>query len=239
MKIRFVGLSLLILLTDLSANAQSVVGDLPGKGLDIQTGPGGFVTQLPLAPAETKGDVYLNSDWAVADIKIFNQQGELKQVPIRIDLKANEVEINTQNQVKILSGIKVDRILITNNKTGSIDKYINAKKYKLNGVSANGFVKVLDSAKWQLFVKPQLKLVQSNYVAALDAGDRNDKWVKEEVYFFSKDSNLYQVYSSTKKFSQQFGENANKVQGFIKTNKLNLKNYKDLFGLFNYLNENI
>lgn len=239
MKIKFGTLCFSLLLVGHGIRAQSVIGDVPGKGLDIQTGQGGFVTQLPQAPAETKGDVYLNSEWAIADIKIYNQDNELKQLPIKIDLKSNEIEINAQNNIKILSGNQVEQLRITSGSTGTFDNYVNGKKYKLNGTPINGFIKIIDSAKWQLLIKPQLKLVQANYVAALDAGDRSDRWVKEEIYFFAKDSNLYRVQTSSKKFSQQFNEDAVKIQMFIKDNKINLKDQKDLQSLLTFLNENL
>jgi hypothetical protein len=235
MKIRYAGLSLLMILLKVSTNAQ-IMGDVPGKGLDMQTGPGGFVTQLPMAERETKGDVYLNSEWSTADIKVYGQQNELKQFRMRVDLNSNEIEINAQNQIKVLQGNRVERFQIVNSKDGAVEKYVNAKRYKLKGIQYHGFMKMIDSAKWQLLVKPQLKLIKSNYVAALDAGENSDKWVKEDIFFFAKDTTLYEVYSSAKKFTVQFDEDAEKVQSFIKMNKINLKQPTDLFKVITFLN---
>lgn len=216
-----------------------VAGEAQGKGMDMQTSPGGFIKQLPMAPAETKGDVYLNSEWSLANITLFNQNAdELKEYPVRVNLQTNDIEINYQNQVKVLSGRAIKYFTLKKS-DGAQEKYVNGKRYKLNDVPMAGFLKVVDSSKWELVSKTQLKVIQASYVSALDAGDRSDKIVKEEIFYFSKDATLYQVYPSSKKFAVQFKENSELVKNFIKTNDLNLKNQLDLHQIQVFLSESL
>lgn len=224
-------------LTNYAVQAQ-VVGGIPGKGMDMQTQPNGFVTQLPMAPPETKGDVYLYSDWMMADILLYHQNTKLSRYLIRVDLESNSVEINHQNQIKVLAGNRVKEFSLMRT-SGVAEKFVNGGAFKLNGVNLDGFLKVIDSGKWQLLSKVQLKLIKATYVAALDAGNRNDSLVKEEVYFFSKDYTLYQVYSSSKKFAAQFNENGELVKSFIKTHKLDLKSLLSLHQIQTFLNERL
>ncbi len=215
--------------------SQAVVGGVSSKGLDMQASPGGFVTQLPMAPAETKGDVYLNSEWIIADIALFNQTSELKDYSIKINLQTNDIEINYQNQVRVLSGRNVKHFTLKKN-DGAFEKYVNGKSYTLNNTPIVGFFKVIDSGKWELLIKPQVKLVKSSYVAALDAGDRSDYLVKEEVYFFSKNKSLYETRMPVKRFSKQFSENEIPLSNFIKEHDLGLKRIDDLKELLHFMN---
>lgn len=226
-----------LLLQHFASIAQSVVGNVPGKGMDIQSGPGGFVSQLPPAPSEPKGDVYMNSDWSVADLTLYNDT-ELKDLRVRLDLSKNEFEINHDGKVKVLEGTRVKNFSLLSAQTGKRETFQNAKTFKVDGVPIIGFLRAVDATdQMQLVGKTDLKLIQAAYVAALDAGTKKDKLVKRETYFFAKNSNLYEVLPNANKFSAQFGENSDEVKEFIKSNKLSLKNEDHLRALLGFLSK--
>lgn len=210
-----------------------VVGNMPGKGLDIQTSPGGFVTQLPPAKPEAKGDVYLNNDWTLADITLVNAETVLTGYFVRVDLSTNDLELNVKDQVKILVASKVQSFVLNNASSGRV-KYINGQYYSFNGVKTNGFLRVIEDGEWKLLEKTSLKLVKANYVASLDAGVREDRLVKEKIYYLTKEDKLYEVRSSVKKFANQFGDKSNDLEKYIKANKLNLKQEGDLRKLLEF-----
>jgi hypothetical protein len=216
-----------------SAGYAQVVGNMPGKGLDIQTSPGGFVTQLPPAKPEAKGDVYLNSDWTLADITLVNAQTVLSGHFVRVDLSTNDLEINVKDQIKVLVGAKVQSFVLNDASRGRI-KYINGQDYSFDGVKTTGFLRVIEDGEWKLVEKTSLKLVKANYVASLDAGVREDRLVKEKIYFLAKEGKLYEVHPSIKKFANQFGEKADDLVKYIKENKLNLKQEDDLKRLLEF-----
>lgn len=210
-----------------------VVGNMPGKGLDIQTLPGGFVTQLPPAQAETKGDVYLITDWALADITLTNSESVLSGYFVRVDLSTNNIELKVEDQIKVLVGNKVQSFILNDVLLGHA-KYINVQEYSLNGIKMNGFFRVIEDKEWKLLEKTTLKLVKANYVASLDAGVREDRLIKEKTYFLAKENKLYEVRSSAKKFASQFGEKSDDLMKYIKGNNINLKQENDLRKLLEF-----
>src|SRR6187551_2580653 len=112
------------LFLNLAAQAQ-VVGNQPAAGMDMQTQTGGFVKQLPPAPPETKGDVYLYSDWMMASIQLYENNTKLSRMPIRLDLQTNVLEIQYQNQVRILHGNRIKAFTIESNKDGAAEEFVN------------------------------------------------------------------------------------------------------------------
>jgi hypothetical protein len=229
-------ITLTLLLSPFATLAQTV-GNLPGKGMDAQTYRGGFITQLPPAPREQKGDVYLTSDWVKADFTLENDT-ELKEISTRLDLNRNEFEINYEGNIRILAGSRVRKFSSFSSQSGSIAVYQNAKDFKLNGVPPVGFLREIEAEnEMALFGKTNLKLIEASYVAALDAGTKDDKLVKRETYFFAKNATLYEVLGNASKFAAQFGEQGDEIKGFIKANKLSLKNEDHLKVLLAFLSK--
>lgn len=215
---------------------QLPMGTVAGSSLDMRTTAYGYINQLKARPAETLGDVYLNEDWLLADIELNNGNTVLKNIPVKINLQTSELEIKHQNQVKVLpSGkVKVFRLLMTN---GTVEKFVNARAYKLDNTPLNGFLQSIDSGKWELLVRPEVKLVKSNYNQALDIGERNDKYVKGETLYLAKDNQLYETRLSRQKFVKNFSGSEDVVSAFIKEHNINIKKVEDLRVLVGFLNK--
>ncbi len=224
-------LTLLTLLC--STGYGQVVGNMPGKGLDIQTSPGGFVTQLPPAKHEAKGDVYLNSEWTLADITLVNAETTLSGYFARVDLSTNDLELKVKDQIKVLIAAKVQSFVLNDVSQGRV-KYVNGHDYTFDETKVDGFLRVIEDGEWKLFEKTSLKLVKANYVASLDAGVREDRLIKDKVYYLANGDRLYEVRSSAKKFASQFGEKYDDLMKYIKENKLNLKQEDDLKKLMQF-----
>lgn len=217
---------------------QSVMGNIPGKLIDVKTGSNAVVTQLAMAPPTTNGDVYLHSDWALANITLSDEKTQLTGYPVKLDLKTNNLEIRYDNQVKLLPARRIrEFVLLRNN--GVREKFVNASKYVLNESPIEGFLHVVDTGKWALLKKTDLKMIESSYNAALDVGQRDHRLVKDERSFFSRGNTLYEIDLSLKKFCKQFIGHESAISKFIKEEKLSLKKADDLHALLVFLNTHI
>ena len=63
------------------------------------------------------------------------------------------------------------------------------------------------------------------------------KQKKEKFYMKMENGSVSEIPSSKGKFSELFGENASKVEEFIKKNKISLSTEKDLKTLFQFINK--
>lgn len=220
----------------LTIHAQpNIMGTVAGKNVQIQSAANGVVTSLPLAPAETVGEVYLDSYWRSADITLTDQT-ELKGYPIKVNFKTSDLEIQYERQTKVLPGSRVSHFAILN-ADGSMDKYINGKNHLLNNVPVRGFLQVLDSGKWSLLKKTDIKIIEASYNPALAVGQRDNQIVKSEASFLSHGNMLYELDGSAKKFSKQFAGHEAAISKFMKEEKINLKKTDGAAALLRFLNE--
>lgn len=229
-----------------SVTSSNVVGTVPGKQIDIKSGTRSIITELPVKKGEPEGDVYLNSDWALADLTLSNNADILKGLPVKLNLQRVEFEINVNNQIKVLPGSRVREFLLLQT-NGLKKKYVNGNAYKLNGAAVDGFLhrietniaeQKLNTSPWQLFVRQQLTIIASNYNAALDMGNRSDRFVKTESILLEKGGVLYETKAAKKNFVKIFTGNEETVRKFIKEKKINPKKREDLIILVMFLNDN-
>jgi hypothetical protein len=235
MKIKFVAFLLFILLFKFNSNAQNVVGDIPGKGLDIQTNPQGFVSQLPPAPAEIQGNYYLTDEWSLGTI--YLDKIKLENYYIRYDIKLNQFELKAGNSIKVLDGKRVKNFSIQNIAKAITDEYINAKDFTLNNVALTGFLKIITDGRWKLLSRTETKFIKSGYVSALDAGEKNDQITKTEKFYVANGSVLIDAKMLKKKnYQELFSKESEETQKSIASSNFNTKNVLDLSRLVNLLN---
>jgi hypothetical protein len=234
MKKNVISAAVLAIMLSFQAHAQTVVGGNNAAGMDIQTGPGGFITQLPPAPPEVKGSYYLTEDWKRGTL--YLQETALKDYYFRYDIQHNQFEIKTENQVKVLTGQRVAKFEQDNGE--GVAAYVNAKPYTLEGVPLQGFLQVIVDGNWDLVSKTEVKLVKAGYVAALDAGSPDSKLEKSEKYYLSdKQGHLVLAQSIKKKnIPTIFQEEPKETQDRLIAANLNSKRLLDLTNMVNILN---
>lgn len=116
-----------------------------------------------------------------------------------------------------------------------LDKTFKILSYK----NKLGYYQVISKGKFNLFSKPfvifhQGKPPKNNF--ELNVPARYEK--KDDRIFVSIENNdLIKLPKRKKDFYKIFGNKANEVKKFMKSNKLNRKKIDDLIKLFNYLNK--
>jgi hypothetical protein len=235
MKKHVISAALLALMLSFQAHAQTV-GNNTTAGLDIQTNSGGFVTQLPPAPPEIKGSYYLTEDWKRGSI--YLKEMSLKDYYFKYDIQHNQFEIKIENQVKVLSGQRVEKFEQDDNTNAGLNIYVNSRGYTLDGTPVQGFLQVIIDGNWDLVSKTEVKLVKSGYVAALDAGSPDAQLSKSDKYYLAdKQGHLILAQSIKKKsIPEIFQQEPKEAQDRLIAANLNSKRLPDLINMVGILN---
>src|SRR5215208_1876477 len=67
----------------------------------------GYLTQIPPKPAGVVGSVYLNEDWKETKLKLKKEMygvSQLEGVNMKLDLKTNTLEFQTEKGIKVIGG---------------------------------------------------------------------------------------------------------------------------------------
>lgn len=200
---------------------------------NTSTGASQGISTFNNSEREVTGSSYLIKEWSVGSIITYNNEGD-SNIPIRYDLEGNVVEYKKGIQTYWLKGDRVKKIQWLNPKTAETETFINAKEYK--GL-VKGFVKVIYDGNYSLIENYSLDKKENATVSALDIGTNGEKIiVKSDLYFLEGDQ--YQlVPTSKKKFVEILPEDIQtQTLAFIKSEKISLRDNKDLVKLFQWLN---
>lgn len=213
-----------------------VVGGVQSKGMDMNAQAYGFVKEIRAEPKEIKGNLYLNQDWMIGQVKFINNV-TIQDKAIRYNIKSNSFEIKLDGVVKGIDGRNVLGFEVMNRTSLEKESYVVASKYKLNDVELTGFLQILSSnGEYNLFSKTHVELVQGMYVAALDMGEDEDAYVKKVKYYIGKNGKLMDFSANRKKFAKLFPGKENEILEFIKSESISLKDGNDLISIIEFIN---
>jgi hypothetical protein len=168
-----------------------------------------------------KGDVYLEEEWQLGDLKLKNGM-LLEDLWMRYDLMSNYLEIRTEKAVKVLNEDKVASFTLMN-EMGSVHTFTNADQYVQDDVELLGVFEVLADGQYKLFARPELKIKEPNYVPAFDVGTMDTKILKDKTYYLAKGNEVLEVKGNQKKLMEFFNEKPEELQEFMKRNRLSFK----------------
>ncbi len=203
----------------------------------LNASPGGTITEFRMPNPKTEGSVYLLEGWTLADVTLKNGL-ELNSYFIRYDLQNHLVEIKADEKVKVIDESKVKVFKWLNGKNAQREEYLNGSSFRLDGGVLLGFFKLEYQGESRLLSYTNLKLQKSNYVPALNSGEKNNKLVKKTSVYIEKDKSLFKVPKSRKNFLELeiFEGKSNEILKFIKNNNLSIKQKNDLIEILKFLN---
>lgn len=187
-----------------------------------------FITNRSININSQIGSPFINSNWQLANIVTLEDRSEILQVPVRIDVKFNLIEINHEEKVKVLHC----------SNTYSVEIVMNGEKYYSNkalGIKEpEGFYKVIYTNKSSLLCFYSSKVVEGAYNPVLSAGIKEDKMIVESTYYISQNGKLTKLENSRKKLFKQF-ENQPEVAQYIKDQRIMPKAEVDLVKLLRFI----
>jgi hypothetical protein len=226
------GISQAVLTENLRAtNALDRLGTFSGNNVpDMLYG-------IPFPPGKVVGDTYLDENWRVSTVVLYENDKVIEGYPARYDIAANELEFNAKNGVKVLNGDKVKSFVWIDSQTNLPSYYISAKEFKnKDNVPLLGFFEVLVDGTMPLLKKTKVVVKKADYNAALNVGSRDDKILKNEELFYVKDKQVFKLPSSGKKMLALFGDKSSDIKKYIDENNLSLSKEGDLIAVFESYN---
>lgn len=191
---------------------------------------GGLIDEIPLKPIETSGSFYLNEEFQIGNILLKNRR-EIKNYPIKYDLKYNRMEINAGNIIKVLNCEDIYNFYIF----GDNEEYRNVDYFDETN-DLGGFFQIIASGSVSLLQHTDIKIMPANYVPETDTGRRSDKIVKTDSYFFSKGKRVFEITGRKNKDLDIFGDRESQVKEFVQDEKISFKNENDLVKLVSFYN---
>lgn len=181
---------------------------------------------------EEKGSYYYNDYWQTGEIILISGD-VIKDYPFKYDIKKNIIEIKVDDIIKVLSIGRVKEIIWVDKK-GKIEVLRNTMLYE--NYSGTGFFSILYEGKKSFLKKTFLKIIDPNYVNALDVGEQDKKIVKRDLYFVAEGNQVFSIKKKRKQILKQLGEKADNVKNYADENNLNFKDDNNIVKIFNYYN---
>ncbi len=193
---------------------------------------------VPLPPGRVVGDVYYDKKWNIARVMLSNNDQIIEGIRVRYDLAESAIELKGKQSVKVLDVSKIKSVVWIDSLTQAKRYFVNGNQYQLEGVPLLGLLEVLADGRFPLLKRTMIVIKKATYNAAVDAGSRDTKIIKESTCYFVNGNDLRPA-KSKKTLLAAFGEHADDMEKYIKVNKLNLNSERGLTLLFAYYNSKI
>ena len=211
-----------------ATNTLEKLQDLDGMGTtDLLYG-------IPLPEGNVIGDTYLNPEWRLCSILLYDNNKLLEGYPARYDIHADALEISARNGVRMLKGNKVKSFLWIDDKTGSPFYYVNGRELSKEFI---GFFKVLVDGEKPLFERVLLDIKKADYNIQFNVGSLDDKVLKKFKYYTRENGELIELPSSRKKLLHFFNDRNSEMESFMKEKNLAAKKGEELVMVFRHYNE--
>lgn len=236
-KTRF--LFVIIVFIPFISSAQSTMGGATANAYDMNTEIGGMVSVVDFTNYDPIGDVYLFEDWRSGRLTLKNGVTTTSLV-LRINLLNNSIDVKDKGKVRTFSIEKIEHVDIAV-LSDSLVRYVNPNQYQFSdNTPVIGLLrKVTQGEKWTLIERNYLKIYEANYVKALDAGSKQDRYETTRELYMLNEGTIYPVLGSRRKFVKGLGLTESQAEGllsYMKENKSSNKRHNDLYDIVAFLN---
>lgn len=191
---------------------------------------------IPLPEGKVVGDTYLSTQWKRSVILLYDNNKLIEGFPVRYDIKSDDLEVKGRSDIKVLEGRKVKSFMWIDSGRSEPYYFVNAKDFKEDGVPLTGFFEVLVDGNTPLFKKVNLSVKKADYNVTLSMGSRDDKILKNSVYYLANGNRVSEIPGSKKKFLQLLKSKADQVESYMDENGLSVKKEEELVAIFKYYN---
>ncbi|WP_435354546.1 hypothetical protein [Emticicia sp. SJ17W-69] len=196
---------------------------------------------------EVVGSYYLDTDWSVATVKFYPKtistpKGTVKldsltDVQIRVILQGNDIEFNTPEGIKVISGTLVKSFSLQKRNQLTPVNYISTLEFIDNFDKVKpSFFEVLVDGKTKLLEYLKISTQKPDYVEAFNVGSKDLKIIKEKQLFVNKGKEVVRFNTNKKDLFDLMADKKPEIEKYIKDNNLSLKDRADLLKIFTYYN---
>jgi hypothetical protein len=192
------------------------------------------------------GSYYLDQDWSLATVRFYPKtistpKGTVKldsltEVQIKIILFGNDVEFNTPEGVKVISGTLVKGFTLQ--KPNQLPKnYINTLEFVDNYDKIKpSFFELLVDGKVKLLEYTKINIQKPDYVEAFNTGSKDTKITKDKQLYITQGKEVLRLNTNKKEILELMSDKKTEVEAFIKQNNLSVKDRVDLLQIFKFYN---
>lgn len=182
---------------------------------------------------DMEGSPYLQDNWAKGEVKMAN--GDVfTDVDLKYDLVGDILLFKNKKEepLEFVQPVKEFSIIYSNK--GEVENITYRNGYPAHeGLSEQNFYKVIADGKTSL-LKKETKVVRNE--TSYNSATITKKLFSNEVYYIYKDGKFTRVKKDQKSLLVALKGQEGKLKEFIKSNKLSLKEDKDLAKLISYYN---
>jgi len=189
--------------------------------------------KLPSKQIDVLGSVYIIENWTNGRVLTINNE-EISSLPLKYDLKNKELQIKFHEDVKVLSAKEIKYFELYEN--GDKKIYFNSRNFKCPTFRDIFIEEIIKGEKLSLYKSIEITIQKAQYVAALDAGNPSDRFIKKRSLYIVVNNDLFKLGKTKKDILSIFGDQSILIQDYSKKNNLNLKNERHLMKIVEYYN---
>ena len=155
---------------------------------------------------------------------------------IRVILYGNDIEFNTPEGIKVISGTLIKSFTLQ--KPNQLPKtYISTLEFVDNYDKIKpSFFEILVDGKIKLLEYVKVNIVKPDYVEAFNVGSKDIKITKDRQFFITKGGEVLKLNTNKKEILELMTDKKAAVETFIKQNNLSVKDRVDLLQIFSFYN---
>lgn len=197
--------------------------------------------------SEVIGDVYFNPKWSLAIVDFYPRMvdtptGKVKldtlyDALVRYNIQTNDIEFDTPNGVKLVSGSMVRSMIWKQNNDENPTFLINSNEFIDNSEKIKPcFLEILVQGKKQLLEYTEIKIKKPDYVATLNVGSTDTQIIKDKSLYIVENKELIKFIGSRKQTLELMADKRTQVLKFIRSEGLVFRRRLDLIKMFEYYN---
>lgn len=193
------------------------------------------IQPLPLPEPSTTGQTYLHEEWSIGDVVV--QTGTIKQQPIRYDIYNNQIEINTQDGVKVCPIELIKTVKYTTPVFEEIILVNSSQIAKDVDFERNKLMKVEHLGEYSLLIGFSTRIIEASYRPELGVGTRTHRIVINERFYLQNDNRIIPLEKNIEDNPELRSEEQELIHEYSKKNKIKIKNEESLLKFIEFLNK--
>ncbi len=178
------------------------------------------------------GSPFTTENWIIGEL-IDNKGTAYSNVMYKYDAYNDEIVLKTQDeQVFVLGKTQVADFKYTNN-----GKQFHYTKVRISEVEAIRYMRIIHSGKIKMYEKTskEIQKEQSTYNGYGGGYSPQDEFAEKITYYLKKDDeSILKIDLKTKNILKALDDKEDEIKEFVKKNKINVKEEKDLVNLLTF-----
>ena len=206
-----------------------------------------FVYGVDNRPANVRGDVYLDTTFRTGRVLFYPTEirrngktfrlDSLVNVPMRLDLKNNELELSTPFGTKVVPGDLV-REFAWQQVPGLPQNaaYANTGEFSGKVPERGGFYQVLAAGELSLLLHHKLIVKGPTYNVALNVGSQDTEIIKEKHFYYARGKEVAKLSRSRATLLKLMADKKEQIETYLAARQIDYRSAGDLGQLFAYYN---